>query len=103
MDDSVIKERQKHEMPLFGVTPQELDAAYRLSLPRTRGSERDVDPLPALLRPELVLLFVGRGRSGHGPIGALVDAHLDCLVSTELNVCSLIAAGFDKDQISHPI
>jgi hypothetical protein len=103
MDDSVIKERQKHEMPSFGATPQELNAAYRLSLRHTRGSERGIDPLPALLRPELMLLFVGQGRSGHGLIGALVDAHLDCLVSHEPSVCSLIAAGFDKDQIFHLI
>ncbi|MGH6882871.1 MAG: hypothetical protein ACREFM_18260, partial [Hypericibacter sp.] len=101
MDDAVIKERQRHEVPLFGATQEELRTAYQLSLQRTRGSDRNSEPLSTVLRPESVALFIGQGRSGHSLVGALLDAHPDCLIAHELNVCSLIAAGFDRDQICY--
>lgn len=101
MDDAVIRERQKREVPLFGATPGELRAAYELSLERTRGSNRNGEPLSTVLRPESVALFVGQGRSGHSLIGALLDAHPDCVIAHELNVCNLIASGFDRDQICY--
>lgn len=103
MADSAIRERQRQEVPLFGATPAELDAIFELSLRRTRGSGRNIEPLATLLQPRSVVLFVGQGRSGHSLVGALLDAHPDCLIAHELNVCSLIAAGFNKNQIYYLI
>jgi hypothetical protein len=103
MADSAIRERQMHEIPLFGATPEELNAIFDLSLRRTQGEKGGAGPLSAVLQPMSVALFLGQGRSGHSLVGALLDAHADCLIAHELNVCGLIAAGFNREQIYYLI
>jgi hypothetical protein len=101
LDDFVIKERQKHEIPLFGATPVELAGIFDYSLQRTRDRELKSGTLSTILKPASIVMFIGQGRSGHSLVGALLDAHPDCLISHELDVCRLMDAGFDKDQICY--
>lgn len=45
-------------------------------------------------------LFVGYPRSGHTLIGALLDAHPNMAIATELDIFDLYEKGFSKSQIS---
>jgi hypothetical protein len=80
-----------------------MEQIYHLSLQRTRSGEKREGWLTALLQPRSVVLFVGQGRSGHSLVGSLLDAHPDCLIAHELNVCNLMTAGFDRNQICYLI
>jgi hypothetical protein len=103
MDDKAIRERLSLEIPLLGATPAELKELYDFSLRQTRGDQKTAELLSTLLEAELAVLFVGQGRSGHSLVGALLDAHPDCLIAHELNVCSLIDAGFGREQVYYLI
>lgn len=103
LDDSVIRERQRNEIPMFGSTEVELAGIFGYSLERTRSEELRSGYLSAILRSPFIAMFVGQGRSGHSLVGAFLDAHPDCLISHELDICRLMKAGFSKDQICYLI